>query len=98
MANTWRIGEFGLTAFGDHNHSFNQLIQHFNDDINSNYVDIPIPSDATYGDRVTPSSNIYTDVTRNIYTFSNVEIPSDANYNDVPLISNPVYEDKIKNT
>tara|TARA_R100000951_G_scaffold112097_1_gene111934 strand:- start:461 stop:757 length:297 start_codon:yes stop_codon:yes gene_type:complete len=98
MANTWRIGEFGLTAFGDHNHSFNQLIQHFNDDINSNYVDIPILGDATYNDRSTASSDIYTNVPRNVYTFSNVEIISDANYSDVPLIGNPVYEDKIKNT
>ena len=39
MANTWRRGEFGLTSFDDHNLSFNELIQHFNDDVNENFID-----------------------------------------------------------
>lgn len=42
MANTWRVGQFGLTSFDDHNHTLGELIQHFSDDINSRYTDIPI--------------------------------------------------------
>ncbi len=53
MANTFRIGQFGLTSFDDHNISLSDLIDHFNDNINENFSNVP-----DY------ASNIYTDVAK----------------------------------
>jgi hypothetical protein len=53
MANTFRIGQFGLTSFDDHNISLSDLIHHFNDNINENFSDV-----------TDPASNIYTDVAK----------------------------------
>lgn len=50
MAKTWRTGEFGLTSFDDHNLEFNELIQHFNDNINENFDDLSIVSDISTAD------------------------------------------------
>tara|TARA_R110000803_G_scaffold8575_3_gene27356 strand:- start:509 stop:805 length:297 start_codon:yes stop_codon:yes gene_type:complete len=98
MANTWRPGEFGLSSFDFHNISFDSLIQHFNDDINGNYDDYPLPTDPTYGDVPIPSDSSFTNVSRTIYTFSAVPLPSDATYGDVALPTDPTYNDLIKNT
>lgn len=53
MANTFRVGQFGLTSFDDHNMSLSDLIHHFNDNINENFIDV-----------TDPSSNIYTNVAK----------------------------------
>jgi len=53
MANTFRIGQFGLTSFDDHNISLSDLIHHFNDNIDENFSDV-----------TDPASNIYTDVAK----------------------------------
>jgi len=53
MANTFRVGQFGLTSFDDHSMSLSDLIHHFNDNINDNFSDV---TDA--------SSNIYTNVAK----------------------------------
>ena len=53
MANTFRVGQFGLTSFDDHNLSLSDLIHHFNDNINDNFSDV-----------TDPSSNIYTNVAK----------------------------------
>jgi|APSaa5957512493_1039668.scaffolds.fasta_scaffold46632_2 hypothetical protein len=98
MANTWRPGEFGLSSFDFHNISFDALIQHFNDDVNGNYADNPLPTDPTYGDVPIPSDSSFTNVSRTIYTFSAVPLPSDATYGDVALPTDPTYNDLIKNT
>ena len=49
MANTFRVGQFGLTSFDDHNMSLSDLIHHFNDNIT---------------DVTDASSNIYTNVAK----------------------------------
>lgn len=53
MANTFRVGQFGLTSFDDHSMSLSDLIHHFNDNINDNFSDV-----------TDPSSNIYTNVAK----------------------------------
>jgi hypothetical protein len=62
MANTWRVGEFGLTSFDDHDLSLSDLIQHFNDDINSNFTNIPTPDgkvdEATFTNIPTPDGKV----------------------------------------
>tara|TARA_X000000368_G_scaffold276334_1_gene219216 strand:- start:1458 stop:1805 length:348 start_codon:yes stop_codon:yes gene_type:complete len=62
MANTWRVGQFGLTSFDDHNLSLSDLIQHFNDDINNNFTDIPVPDGkvdlAVFTNIPTPDGNV----------------------------------------
>ena len=103
MANTFRIGQFGLTSFDDHNLSLSDLIHHFNDNINDNFSDVTDPLSNIYTDQPAvniatfinvqdSSSNIYTDVTK-----LNKQ-QRDALYTDFPEVSNPVYEDMIKNT
>jgi hypothetical protein len=93
MANTWKKGNFGLAAFSDINVSFDSLIQHFNDNTDGNFVDTSIPLDVTLINITDPSSSIYTDVTRNVYSFNNVSIPGDASYSDVVDVIEPTYED-----
>mgnify|MGYP003111348773 CR=1 FL=1 len=93
MANTWKKGNFGLSAFSDINRSFDELSQHFNDNTDGNFTDRAIPSDASYTNIVDPSNSIYTDIARSVYTFSDVDIPSDASYSDVSDIGEPTYDD-----
>ena len=103
MANTFRVGQFGLTSFDDHSMSLSDLIHHFNDNINDNFSDVPDPLSNIYTDQpdvnianfinVQDSSNdIYTDVTKLTRQQRN------ALYTDVSAVSDPVYEDMIKNT
>jgi len=40
-----------------------------------------------------PSSSIYTDVTRSVYTFSNVSSVANPTYSDVADVSEPTYDD-----
>ena len=103
MANTFRVGQFGLSSFDDHSMSLSDLIHHFNDNINDNFSDVSDPLSNIYTDQpdvniatfinVQDSSNdIYTDVTKLTRQQRN------ALYTDVSAASDPVYEDMIKNT
>ena len=93
MANTWKKGNFGLSALNEINFSFNELVQHFNDNTDGSFEDVSIPLDVSLTAIVDPSSSIYTDVSRSVYTFSNVSIPSDASYSDISSVSEPTYDD-----
>ncbi len=93
MANAWKKGNFGLSALSDINVSFNSLVQHFNDNTDGSFEDVSIPLDVSLTAIVDPSSSIYTDVSRSVYTFSNVSIPSDASYSDISSVSEPTYDD-----
>lgn len=98
MANTWRPGEFGLSSFDFHNISFDALIQHFNDDVNGNYADNPLPTDPTYGDVPLPTDGSYTNLDTTVFSMSNVPLPSDPTYGDVSDPAKPIYDNLIKNT
>jgi hypothetical protein len=47
----------------------------------------------TLSDISDPSSSIYTDITRSVYTFSNVSAVSNPTYSDVADVSEPTYDD-----
>ena len=103
MANTFRVGQFGLTSFDDHTMSLSDLIHHFNDNINNNFSNVTDPLSSIYTDQPDvniatfinvqdSSNNIYTDVTKLTKQQRN------ALYTDVSAVLDPVYEDMIKNT
>jgi len=93
MANTWKKGNFGLASFSDINVSFNELEQHFNDNTDGNFTDLSLPADVTLSNISDPSSSIYTDITRSVYTFSNVSAVANPTYSDVADVSEPTYDD-----
>jgi len=111
MAKTWRIGQFGLTSFDDHDISLSSLTDHFNDNINNNYSDYPIPSDSNFTDIPQPFGKVsepsFTMIPTPLgkveepsYTpVSNSTIPT---FTSIPSpdgkVDEPVYDDKIKNT
>ena len=100
MANTWRRGEFGLTSFDDHNLEFNELIQHFNDNINENFVDLSIVSDISTADIQIALDVSTTDMGKDDISYTDIALASDNIYTDIAKSSVPVsgYEDRIKNT
>ena len=93
MANTWKKGNFGLASFSDINVSLDELEQHFNDNTDGNYIDLSLPADVILSNISDPSSSIYTDVTKSVYTFSNVNAVSNPTYSDVADVSEPTYDD-----
>jgi len=93
MANTWKKGNFGLASFSDINVSFDELEQHFNDNTDGNFIDLSLPADVTLSNISDPSSSIYTDVTRSVYTFNNVSAVSNPTYSDVADVNEPTYDD-----
>jgi len=100
MAKTWRTGEFGLTSFDDHNLEFNELIQHFNDNINENFVDLSIVSDISTADIQIALDVSTTDMGKDDISYTDIALASNNIYTDIAKSSVPVsgYEDRIKNT
>tara|TARA_R100001510_G_scaffold5377_1_gene4299 strand:+ start:637 stop:933 length:297 start_codon:yes stop_codon:yes gene_type:complete len=93
MANAWKKGNFGLASFNDIHVSFDDLKQHFNDNTDGNFIDLSLPDDVTLNNISDPSSSIYTDITRSVYTFSNVSAVANPTYSDVPDVNEPTYDD-----
>ena len=100
MANTWRRGEFGLTSFDDHNLSFNELIQHFNDNVNENFIDLSIVSDISTTDIQIAVDVSTTDEGKASVSYTDIGLASSDIYTDIvnPAIPVSGYEDRIKNT
>jgi len=100
MAKTWRTGEFGLTSFDDHSLFFNELIQHFNDNINENFSDIAILSDISTQDIGVISDVNTTDMDKDDTSYTDIALSGSNIYTDIAKSSTPVsgYEDRIKNT
>ena len=48
MANNWKNGELGLQYLSAVNSTFNETIDSFNDDVNSEYTNLSIPSNPTF--------------------------------------------------
>ena len=104
MAKTWRTGEFGLTSFDDHNLEFNELIQHFNDNINENFDDTLNLYKST---NVKSTADIQialdvstTDMDKNNTGYTDIALSGSNIYTDIAKYVTPVsgYEDRIKNT
>ena len=100
MARTWRIGEFGLTSFDDHSLSLNDLIQHFNDNINENFIDLSILADVSSTDLPITNDVNTTDKGKVNVSYTDIGLASDSIYTDIsnPAIPVSSYEDRIKNT
>jgi len=100
MAKTWRVGEFGLTSFDNHNLLFSELIQHFNDNINENFSDIAILSDISTQDKSDISNVSTTDMGKDNTGYTDVALSSSNIYTDISNSAMPAsgYEDRIKNT
>lgn len=100
MAKTWRTGEFGLTSFDDHNLEFNELIQHFNDNINENFDDLSTVSDISTADIQIALDVSTTDMDKNNTDYTDIALSGSNIYTDIAKYVTPVsgYEDRIKNT
>ena len=100
MAKTWRTGEFGLTSFDDHNLEFNELIQHFNDNINENFDDLSTVSDISTADIQIALDVSTTDMDKNNTGYTDIALSGSNIYTDIAKYVTPVsgYEDRIKNT
>ena len=100
MAKTWRTGEFGLTSFDNHSLLFDELIQHFNDNINENFADIDTLSDIGTQDMGVISDVSTTDMGKDNTGYNDIALSGSNIYTDIAKSATPVsgYEDRIKNT
>ena len=81
MANAWKKGNFGLASFSDIHVSFDDLKQHFNDNTDGNFTDIPTPDgkvdDAVFTLIPAPLGKVAEP------TYNNVPQPNEPTYNDI---------------
>ena len=92
MANNWQNGELGLQYLSAVNSTFNETVDSFNDNVDSDYTNLSIPSNPSFANESYASSSIYTDITNpGNPTFSSVG-GSSASFSDVSNPSEPTYD------
>jgi|TARA_R100001463_G_scaffold132522_1_gene193247 hypothetical protein len=100
MANTWKKGNFGLASLSEINFSFDQLEQHFNDNVDGNFTDIPTPDgkvdEAIYTLIPSPLGKVAEPTYVVIPVSSNGKVP-EPTYSMIPLLNGKVPEPTYTN-
>ena len=92
MANNWENGQLGLQYLSAINSTFNETIDAFSDDVDSNYVNESSITPPTFSDESYALSSIFTDITNpDDPIFSSVG-GSSTSFNDVNDPSEPTYD------